>query len=109
MTRTITFAAMLCVAAIGNVFANERYDRNLEKAVMKIAASRIGAVEDVMRGTFAVGERPAMTSARELGGDRTEPQESILWTDGLARAVEVEGLFAARPVAKDAKQTDLRQ
>jgi hypothetical protein len=88
--RMLLCGVALSATIAAPAMAETRYDRNLEKAVMGIVASKIGDI----RGGFSYKQRPQFVvvpdavSAASVPAERPAKQASGDSNDGLAPAVE---------------------
>lgn len=87
----ITLAALLAAASAGVAHAAPEYDSSIDRAAAAIVAEKLGD----LRGGFAIGEKPRMTSAVDsastgsLAPGSTPPAVEVHgWVDGLAPAAD---------------------
>lgn len=79
--RIVAFGAGLALFAMA-VEARPQYDRNLEKAVMRIVAAKMGDI----RGGLDYDAAPKLTLPRDIRATASVPAERDGWVDGLAPA-----------------------
>lgn len=82
--RTILVCGVAVVAVALPAMAERPYDRNLEKAVMEIVASRMGDI----RGGFSYAQVPQLVAVQNLPLPAPQEIHAPDGNDGLAPAVE---------------------